>query len=343
MKLSNTNNNIIPFFYILSQLYTTYAQRVVVPIWDELPENASNAVKSIQDSEHSGNEFSVDRDLGLSKAQKRIYDFTEPILMQAETLVKNGQVKQGNMNVLLVKAIRDRAEREKPSREVVKFLEQYLAIDPSSTQDRELNCQDANCKVPITLSGIWGYGCWCNFGVDLMKGNGLPMNEFDNVCKNMQLCLRCARMDGTDENEECDPKTQDYNAAFSWFPTQNSLGSDCSSQNNNHKCSSRVCTCEIQLINDLMNLIWSGIRYSPIYQTSTNPSGTGTFSQNTECEITNGPNSDIQCCGKYPFRYTYNNLEKDCCEASQEVFNPVSEECCPNGVQPFGNAGCSKK
>merc|ERR1711988_1844715 len=50
---------------------------------------------------------------------------------------------------------------------------------------------DKGCNSPISLDGIWGYGCWCNFGEHLLTGGATPVNEFDEICKNLQLCLRC--------------------------------------------------------------------------------------------------------------------------------------------------------
>ena len=28
-------------------------------------------------------------------------------------------------------------------------------------------CENGVCEIPISLHGLWGYGCWCNFGENL--------------------------------------------------------------------------------------------------------------------------------------------------------------------------------
>ena len=58
------------------------------------------------------------------------------------------------------------------------------------------HCEDGDCVVPFGLDRIWGYGCWCHFGADLMVGHGQPQNVFDAICKDLQLCSRCAKYDG---------------------------------------------------------------------------------------------------------------------------------------------------
>merc|ERR1711881_720015 len=58
------------------------------------------------------------------------------------------------------------------------------------------HCADNNCTVSTRLTHIWNYGCWCNFGTNLMTGRGPPKNGFDQICKNFQQCLRCAKLDG---------------------------------------------------------------------------------------------------------------------------------------------------
>jgi len=70
------------------------------------------------------------------------------------------------------------------------------------------------------LQPIWGYGCWCNFGENLMQGSGKPQDAYDHICQSMQMCMRCAVMDSA-ENEEndgyCDPLVDSYNATIQWF------------------------------------------------------------------------------------------------------------------------------
>lgn len=75
----------------------------------------------------------------------------------------------------------------------------------------DYNCDDNECDVPLNLRGIWGYGCYCNFGNKLTQGKGAPVNNEDSICKRMQLCLRCAEMDGREGGYYCNARTTTYN------------------------------------------------------------------------------------------------------------------------------------
>ena len=79
-----------------------------------------------------------------------------------------------------------------------------------STFDRSVNCPSGGCAIPIQLSHIWGYGCWCNFGDELLEGSYHPVNAYDEVCRNLQQCLKCAIKDAQTGDYECDPKTKGY-------------------------------------------------------------------------------------------------------------------------------------
>merc|ERR1712048_1317623 len=48
-------------------------------------------------------------------------------------------------------------------------------IGRSGANSGSLNCGGGECTVPITLQGLWGYGCHCNFGGELMTGHGTPV------------------------------------------------------------------------------------------------------------------------------------------------------------------------
>merc|ERR1712076_201364 len=100
-------------------------------------------------------------------------------------------------------------------------VERNAAANPNQSGNRFL--------IPIPLQAIWGYGCWCHFGEDTMKGQGTPVNMLDGFCKSMQLCLRCAVLDGqncpqdedSDQDKICDPKNQGYNSEFKKFWNKN--------------------------------------------------------------------------------------------------------------------------
>lgn len=201
-----------------------------------------------------------------------------------------------------------------------------------------LNCQEDDCVVPMTLTGIWGYGCWCNFGSNLTEGKYKPVNEYDQACKNMQSCLRCAQMDAYDANISCNVATHPYSAQMTQSiqsqSANESINVSCSSQNTGDSCATHICTCAVQLTNEILALQWNGITYDSQYRHVTNG---GTFDPEASCVIDRQPtdsgNPTIECCGKYPFRFVFNSERFDCCEQGDmfAYFNPITQKCCTKG------------
>ena len=122
-----------------------------------------------------------------------------------------------------------------------------------------LGCKGENCVIPQGLNGIWNYGCWCNFGHRLMDGKGEAVNRHDQLCQRMQLCLRCAKMDGETFGYDCNPKSQDFVAAFAFHDED--LVAACSRTNPSNPCARDTCTCQMNLVEGLVELIWDGYIY----------------------------------------------------------------------------------
>jgi len=197
-----------------------------------------------------------------------------------------------------------------------------------------LNCNSSKCRIPVSLSGIWNYGCWCNFGNNILQGQGPPQNKHDSACQKMQLCLRCAKLDAKNEGAECDPKTSSFNTYLS-FGT-NSLDAECASKNKDDKCATNLCMCEMQFIADLVDLIWEDYTYDPTVKHLT--SG-GPFDYVSNCELKQGSNpTNFECCGFYPDRAPYSeDGNRSCCNIDQNIFNNLSHKCCENsGVVEIG-------
>lgn len=204
----------------------------------------------------------------------------------------------------------------------------------------DYNCDDEQCDVPLNLRGIWGYGCYCNFGNRLTQGKGSPVNKEDAICKRMQLCLRCAEMDARDGNYFCNARTTTYNSELGQsLPGQNSnqysFNSGCMVQNPTDLCAAHVCTCEMQLINEFLELYWEGNTHDTAPRHPSNPYG-GDFDYDANC-FSNPGQTEIQCCGRYPFRYTFNALDKSCCEVTQEIYSDFQGQCCDSGVRPLAD------
>ena len=285
-----------------------------------------------------------------------IEGYSVPTTRQRSQLVKKYKVRaadkaKNKMDLLIQEA------SEKALRTAECFKDDHInSLTISSMEFRstgggvDWNCDDPDCDIPVTLKGIWGYGCWCNFGGDLMKGKGTPMNPHDKVCQDMQLCLRCAEMDSTSDPSDsyiCNVKTTQYNSllqlgAAGLSENDNSINSGCTDLNNSDRCAAHVCACEVQMINDLLELVWSGYTHDTAPRHPDNPYG-GSFDWESQCNT--DPTGTIvkECCGKYPFRFPFNSLTKECCENNgvYETFNPLDQVCCASGVENVLNGGCN--
>ena len=77
---------------------------------------------------------------------------------------------QNKLDALLIKGLVDKIKEsdETPAG----LLETLEKANPQVGSLRSINrnyCENGVCEVPISLHGLWGYGCWCNFGEDLQK------------------------------------------------------------------------------------------------------------------------------------------------------------------------------
>lgn len=220
------------------------------------------------------------------------------------------------------KSYTEMKQAEKEHEELVRQMELTGSDESIPSLDRELNCEREDCKVPVPLHGIWNYGCWCNFGVNLGSGNGSPVNELDEACRKMQLCTKCVRKD----HENCDIQTKSYNATFAWSIDENSLVADCKASNPNDECATHICCCELQLISDILDLMWQGIAYDDSFKHSEG------FDRVENCNIpgNNSGDGNRECCGQYPGRFLYNSDVQQCCD-NKATYNPLMMDCCDNG------------
>merc|ERR1712176_648613 len=145
----------------------------------------------------------------------------------------------------------------------------------------------------------------------------------------MQKCLRCAEHDGAALGQACNPRDTSnvYNSDFSWNVVTQSLNTDCTAQNPGDTCGEHLCTCELGLVADVLNLLWSGVTYDPVGLHSNG------FDQEAQCphDPEQGTHPEVECCGFYdaaPFRAPFNLVNKQCCAEDQNTYNPATQECC---------------
>jgi len=224
------------------------------------------------------------------------------------------------------------------------LINNLLSQLSEQTINRKINCRKKGCRVPLTLSGIWNYGCWCNFGKNLLKGQGLPVNEMDAACQSMQLCLRCAVRDAEAAHYACDPATKSFNANFNFAgPKKTSIMGHCEDVNPGDPCAAHVCTCEVQLLNAILELIWSGYTHDPQPKHRRRPKSRDFNYEETCLSVGSAGHTPpvISCCGAYPFRAPYNTFTRSCCARTGDIYSPVESVCCGNsGVIKISDGGC---
>lgn len=155
--------------------------------------------------------------------------------MEKKIIKKNNGLDDSQREKLETLASENRAESETFGDEDFEGLEASAAGRSVNTGGSSANCAaDPNCNVPMNLLGIWGYGCWCNFGNYLTNGKGQPVNALDAICERMQKCLRCAEFDEVAESSddtECDVKNIEYNASFNQYINPKGLDTACAGRN----------------------------------------------------------------------------------------------------------------
>ena len=57
---------------------------------------------------------------------------------------------------------------------------------------------------------IAGYGCWCNFNNPDKIHGGLPVNDIDQICKNLFYNYQCISHDAELKKEFCQPSKTIY-------------------------------------------------------------------------------------------------------------------------------------
>jgi len=191
------------------------------------------------------------------------------------------------------------------------------------------HCPPTGCTGLFDFNSILNYGCWCNFGPHLLKGDGGAVNKPDQICRKLQLCLRCARFDGrTDPSPyTCEPSNQAYTGAY----ISSNYEIDCGAQRPN-QCAEHVCSCNMDFIIELFKLTFDN---DFIYESEFLLANG--FSQADECHSKNPGIGETACCGYYPERYPYNTKAefKSCCN-DHHLFNPMEQQCCDDGPHQLG-------
>jgi len=184
------------------------------------------------------------------------------------------------------------------------------------------------CNSFIPFDSIWDYGCWCYFGDDAGKGQGKAQNEVDELCKSLQTCYRCAKLDSLEDVSDkiCKPGQIEYNVNVNSISNQGALLA-CQHPLNTDDCQIHVCSCEINFINRLLQLFFSGVTFNPDLHHDT-------WTQHKEVCVhdQNAGPSTMECCGSYPDRKPF-RLESttECCK-DMRLYDSEKLYCCADGT-----------
>merc|ERR1712046_442283 len=93
----------------------------------------------------------------------------------------------------------------------------------------------------VDLLQLLEYGCWCYFDGDYVRGRGEPVDEFDNLCKQLHQNYVCASMDAElEEDLECIPWETEYQV-FSFYSYSMDIEDECKRKNPISICEQRAC------------------------------------------------------------------------------------------------------
>lgn len=233
------------------------------------------------------------------------------------------------------RAIYDRAQVDTPP---PGMYQAAFDVIMGNGMDRVINCVGDVCSAPISLKPLFGYGCWCNLGNELLEGNGEPQDSYDQFCKMLQHCLRCVQLETSVPPGSCNPSEHEYVTGFVFNPVTMTLVSNCESENIGDDCAVGLCTCEVKWIDNILNNGFSGIGVNGTY------SHENGFDRDANCPKGGHGPVEAECCGRYPDRMMYNSLNLECCEANDNhdgsIFNSALQCCADNGPADFGSGEC---
>ena len=218
----------------------------------------------------------------------------------------------------------------------------YLFLHPifvlSNVIPFNVETKSLNLQLSAVFNDIDGYGCWCHFGENWRKGQGQPVDVFDQECANLFKGYQCISMDT--ETEEGNGftclayETQYLEPLQISFDTPDEfLINDCESKNifgNDSAlstCRVRSCIVESFFIRNLAIHKFSGEATNDEFLLENG------FDYDSQCFVKKIGRQEKACCGNYPSRFPYQTRGGDfqCC-GENLPYNSVLFQCCDDGV-----------
>lgn len=256
---------------------------------------------------------------------------------------------QNKLDALLIKGLVDKIKEHPENILPAGLLDTLEKANPQVGSLRTINrnyCENGVCEVPISLHALWGYGCWCNFGEDLLKGSGPPVNKFDELCKSLTLCTRCVAKDNVETG--CDPSNVTYVTPVNIIADEKAIQVKCAELNPDNACGQNTCCCEMDLLAELLNLLWSQEKYEDTFLhengwsreencVGINNGGIGNPVNENEPGNGTGNRNSVVCCGAYPNRQPYRMESGQSCCDNRQIYNPLMNDCCDDQVRDIGS------
>lgn len=207
-----------------------------------------------------------------------------------------------------------------------KFVTRLNGEEVRDVSNPNVNCVTENCENFLDFLPLWGYGCWCMFGMNSHKGHGQAVDKFDEVCRDVTQCYRCVMMDGEAENSPCFPNATAYTISSNQNEQNSQFANECRNEHNVENCQWRSCSCDTQMFAQFWEFIFS---FTPLKDEYSHETG---FNFEEECDRPDGGNyHEKSCCGDYPLRKTYVvDGDTQCCE-NRNLFNNMVKKCCGDG------------
>lgn len=156
------------------------------------------------------------------------------------------------------------------------------------------------------------YGCWCQ--MDPASGlysqrKGRALDGLDQQCRNWHRCYKCIRKDSA---ESCDPDNVEYIANY--IPEENKFFCDAFE---NSSCENQACLCDVEVATQMFN------GFTALDNSYVNVNG---FDHAASCvPMTNSGKRDLDCCGTFPYRWTFNTDARECCSGVISALGTCSD------------------
>merc|ERR1711976_994016 len=91
------------------------------------------------------------------------------------------------------------------------------------------------------------------------------MDSIDSACKAFQLCRKCISLEDT--SNSCSPLSTNYTIGD--FFSGHQIANECQKANPGNSCASRVCSCEVQFVSQLVSVFFRlSDNYNPSFKHS---------------------------------------------------------------------------